>query len=171
MSTNTTTHVKADASTDEFPLAEYAISPKTVKRAQWENLQVAACQGTNHRNVCNYSHGGEEKADHTHTVTIENGMPVECTCGAFTYNNGLCKHCLACANAPAAIETAESTPNRPKRTTPRLRQRSQTVARPLIPSETSSAPATATTAMTRDGRRRATRALAVSTISLGCLLR
>jgi hypothetical protein len=26
---------------------------------------------------------------------------------AFTYNDGLCKHCLACANAPAAIEIAE----------------------------------------------------------------
>jgi hypothetical protein len=108
MTTNATTQVKADALTDEFPLAEYAISAKTIKRARWENLQVAACQGTNHLNVCNYSHGVEEKADHTHTVTIENGMPVECTCAAFTYNQGLCKHCLAVAADPEAMDTAEA---------------------------------------------------------------
>jgi hypothetical protein len=41
MTTNTTTQVKADASTDDFPLADYAISAKTIKRARWENLQVA----------------------------------------------------------------------------------------------------------------------------------
>jgi hypothetical protein len=108
MTTNATTQVKADASTDDFPLAEYAISPNTVKRARWENLQVAPCPGTNHCNVCNYSHGVAEKADHTHTVTVENGMPVECACAAFTYNDGLCKHCLAVAADPEAMKKAEA---------------------------------------------------------------
>jgi hypothetical protein len=108
MTTNATTQVKTDASTDEFPLAEYAISAKTIKRARWENLQVAACPGTNHCNVCNYSHPIAEKAAHTHTVTIENGMPQSCTCAAFTYNDGLCKHCLAVADDHEAMDTAEA---------------------------------------------------------------
>jgi hypothetical protein len=110
MSSNTTTQVKADASTDNFPLADYAMSETTVKRARWENLQVAPCEDTNHLNVCNYSHPIAEKADHTHTVTVDNGMPVECTCAAFTYNEGLCKHCLAVAADPAAMDTAEAEP-------------------------------------------------------------
>jgi hypothetical protein len=108
MTTNATTQVKDDASTDDYPLSDYAISAKTVKRARWENLQVAACEGTNHCNVCNYSHPIAEKAAHTHTVTIENGMPVECACAAFTYNDGLCKHCLAVAADPEAMKKAEA---------------------------------------------------------------
>jgi hypothetical protein len=101
MTDSDATEVKPDA-----PLADYAISPTTVKRAQWENLQVAACQNTNHCNVCNYSHPIAEKADHTHTVTLDHGMPIECTCKAFEYNEGLCKHCLAVAADADAIETA-----------------------------------------------------------------
>jgi uncharacterized Zn ribbon protein len=108
MTTNATTQVKADASTDDYPLADYAISETTVKRARWENLQIAPCPGANRLNVCNYSHGVAAKADHTHTVTVDNGMPVTCTCAAFTYNDGLCKHCLACANDHEAMDTAEA---------------------------------------------------------------
>jgi hypothetical protein len=108
MTTNATTQVKADASTDDYPLADYAISETTVKRARWENLQIAPCPGANRLNVCNYSHGVAAKADHTHTVTTENGMPVECTCAAFTYNDGLCKHCLAVADDPEAMKKAEA---------------------------------------------------------------
>jgi hypothetical protein len=106
MTTNESQRVKADASIDDYPLAEYAISPTTVKRARWENLQVAACQNTNHCNVCNYSHPIAEKADHTHTVTLDHGMPIACTCKAFEYNEGLCKHCLAVAADADAIDTA-----------------------------------------------------------------
>jgi hypothetical protein len=101
MSSNNTTEVKADA-----PLADYAISETTVKRARWENLQVAPCENTNHCNVCNYSHPIAEKADHTHTVTLDHGMPIGCTCKAFQYNEGLCKHCLAVAADADAIDTA-----------------------------------------------------------------
>lgn len=112
MTDSTATQVKADASLADqyaaFPLADYAISETTVKRAYWENLQVAPCPDANHLNVCNYSHPIEEKQDHTHTVTIENGMPVACTCAAFEYNEGLCKHCLACAADADAIEIADT---------------------------------------------------------------
>jgi hypothetical protein len=110
MTKEDTTQVKDEVSTDEqsstVPLAEYAISETTVKRARWENLQVAPCENTNHCNVCNYSHPIAEKADHTHTVTLDHGMPIACTCKAFQYNEGLCKHCLAVAADADAIDTA-----------------------------------------------------------------
>jgi hypothetical protein len=48
-----------------------AADEKTLRRARWEYLRLAACPGTGCVNVCNLSYGVREKADHTYTVTVE----------------------------------------------------------------------------------------------------
>ena len=65
-----------------------AADEKTLKRARWEHLRLAACPGARHVNVCNLSYGVHEKADHTYTVTVERGQPTDCTCPAATYQSG-----------------------------------------------------------------------------------
>jgi hypothetical protein len=99
-------HIK-DVTTTDHPLAEYAADEKTVKRARWEHLRLAACPGANRVNVCNLSYGVQAKADHTHTVAVRHGMPTECTCKSFEYRSGFCKHMLAVADKPYAIDAAE----------------------------------------------------------------
>lgn len=107
MTRSNTSGQKAEESTGQ-PLAAYASDERAVKRAQWENMRLAACPGAGKVNVCNVSYGVAAKPEHTYTVTIENGMPVACTCPAFEHREGLCKHCLAVAADEEVL--AEATP-------------------------------------------------------------
>ena len=83
-----------------------AADEKTLKRARWEHLRLAACSGTGRVNVCNLSYGVHEKADHTYTVTVERGQPTDCTCPAAKYQSGPCKHVVAVAADRAVLDEA-----------------------------------------------------------------
>lgn len=85
-----------------------AASEKTLKRARWENLQMGACAGAKRVNVANYSYGEPalRTTEHTYTVTIEAGQPIDCTCPAAEYQPGPCKHAVAVADAPDVIDEA-----------------------------------------------------------------
>lgn len=79
------------------------------KRARWEHLRLAPCIGAGKVNVCNYSYGVQAKNDHTHTVSVESGIPFDCTCPDWQYNNPEdgCKHMIAVSNAPDIMAEAQ----------------------------------------------------------------
>ena len=82
---------------------------KTLKRARWEHLRLAACPGAHHVNVTNYSYGVEaaKGGEHTYTVAIgPDGLPTECTCPADEYQPGPCKHAVACAADREVLDEA-----------------------------------------------------------------
>lgn len=81
-----------------------AASEKTLKRSQWEDLRLAACEGAKRVNVANHSYGDE--SEHTYAVSVEAGEPIDCTCPAAEYQSGPCKHALAVADAPDVIAEA-----------------------------------------------------------------
>lgn len=69
----------------------------TEKRAKWESFAfVIPTAGK--VNVANHSYGDEEAREHTYTVTVDAGGPIDCTCPAFEYHcqpGEACKHMLA----------------------------------------------------------------------------
>ena len=68
-----------------------AVDEKTLKRARWEHLRLAACPGARHVNVTNYASGVEaaRSGEHTYTVSVgRDGLPTECTCPAAKYQPG-----------------------------------------------------------------------------------
>ena len=82
---------------------------KTLKRARWEHLRLAACPGARHVNVTNYSYGVEaaRSGEHTYTVAIgPDGLPTECTAPADEYQPGPCKHAVACAGDREVLDEA-----------------------------------------------------------------
>ena len=86
-----------------------AADEKTLKRARWEHLRLAACPGARHVNVTNYSYGVQaaRSGEHTYTVAIgPDGLPTECTCPADEYQPGPCKHAVACAGDREVLDEA-----------------------------------------------------------------
>lgn len=86
-----------------------APTEKTLKRARWEHLRLAACPGARRVNVANYSYGvaAVRTGEHTYTVTLApDGQPTDCTCPAAEYQPGPCKHAVAVADAPDVIADA-----------------------------------------------------------------
>jgi hypothetical protein len=83
-----------------------AADEQTLKRARWEHLRLAAVPGAGRVNVCNVSYGVDAKLDHTYTVTVDRGEPIDCTCPAAEYQPGPCKHVVAVGDAPAVIAAA-----------------------------------------------------------------
>jgi hypothetical protein len=80
-----------------------AATAKTLKRARWEHLRLAACPGAHRVNVANYSYGAAaaRSGEHTYTVTVgEDGQPTDCRCPAAEYQPGPCKHAVKVADAP-----------------------------------------------------------------------
>jgi hypothetical protein len=71
------------------------------KRAQWEAFEFALL-GDGDVEVTNGSH--EDADDHTYTVHVEGGIPSDCTCPAFEYQPGACKHMVATAIREPVIE-------------------------------------------------------------------
>lgn len=94
------------------PFGGHVVDERIAKRAEWEDLRLAACPGANRVNVANYSHGEEQVYEHTYTVTLRNGRPVSCTGPAFQHQSGddPCKHMLAVADAPDVIAEAMPEP-------------------------------------------------------------
>nr|WP_277410058.1 SWIM zinc finger family protein [Natrinema longum] len=73
------------------------------KRAQWEAFSFALL-GDGDVEVVNGSH--EDADDHTYTVHVEGGIPSDCTCPAFEYQSGPCKHMIAVAIREPVLEAA-----------------------------------------------------------------
>lgn len=75
----------------------------TTKRARWEAFAFVIATTAEHEAnvaVANQSYGDEAAREHTYTVTVDAGGPIECTCPAFTYHcqpGEACKHMLAVA--------------------------------------------------------------------------
>ena len=64
------------------------------KRAQWEGFEFRIL-GEQEIEVVNASH--EDPEAHTHTVHVEGDLPSDCTCKAWEYREGACKHVVAVA--------------------------------------------------------------------------
>lgn len=73
------------------------------KRAQWEAFEFALLDDGDVE-VANGSH--EDADDHTYTVHIEGGIPSDCTCPAWEYQPGACKHMVAVAIREPVLEAA-----------------------------------------------------------------
>jgi hypothetical protein len=75
----------------------------TEKRAQWEAFSFTLL-GDGDVEVTNGSH--EDADDHTYTVHVEGGIPSDCTCPAWEYQPGACKHMVAVAIREPVLEAA-----------------------------------------------------------------
>ena len=113
MSKNETSGQESDGRTDRQPAHRNelaaAADEKTLKRARWEHLRLAACPGARHVNITNYSHGVQaaRSGEHTYTVSIaQDGLPTGCTCPADKYQPGPCKHAVACAADREVLDEA-----------------------------------------------------------------
>lgn len=84
-------------------LAEKA-TEKVAKRAQYEAFDYTV-PGTGTVRVTNASYG-DDAADHTYDVTIQNGEAASCTCPADEYQEGPCKHRVAVSQTPAVLVAA-----------------------------------------------------------------
>jgi len=73
------------------------------KRAQWEAFEFTVLGGGDVE-VTNGSH--ENADDHTYTVHVESGIPSDCTCPAWEYQPGACKHMVAVAIREPVLEAA-----------------------------------------------------------------
>ena len=73
------------------------------KRAQWEAFEFTVL-GDGDVEVTNGSH--ENPDDHTYTVHVEGGVPGDCTCPAFEYQPGACKHMVAVAIREPVLDAA-----------------------------------------------------------------
>ena len=112
MNTNETSGQESGGRTDSQPAHRnelaVAADEKTLKRARWEHLRLAACSGARHVNVTNYFYGVEavQGGEHTYTVTVERGQPTDCTCPAAEYQSGPCKHAVAVADDREVLDEA-----------------------------------------------------------------
>lgn len=80
----------------------------TEKRAKWESFAfVLPTAGK--VNVANHSYGDDEAKEHTYTVTVDEGGPIECTCPAFEYHcapGEACKHMVAVTETEPVLAAA-----------------------------------------------------------------
>ncbi|CDK38906.1 SWIM zinc finger family protein [Halorubrum sp. AJ67] len=73
------------------------------KRAAWEAFEFVL-RGDGDVGVTNGSH--EDADEHTYTVHVESGIPSDCTCPAWEYQSGVCKHMVAVAIREPVLEAA-----------------------------------------------------------------
>lgn len=78
----------------------------TEKRANWEAFEYRVPVYGRVR-VENVS-WGHESGDHVSVVSVEGGIPFDCSCSDWKFNNPPqgCKHMLAVSNQPAVLEAA-----------------------------------------------------------------
>jgi len=79
----------------------------TEKRAQWEGFEFTLL-GDGDVEVVNGSH--DEPEEHTYTVHVEGGIPSDCTCPAFEYQDGACKHMVSIAIREPLLEAVSTEP-------------------------------------------------------------
>ena len=73
------------------------------KRAQWEAFEFSLL-GEGDVEVVNGSH--EDADEHTYTVHVEGGIPSDCSCPAWEFQPGACKHMVAVAIREPVLEAA-----------------------------------------------------------------
>jgi hypothetical protein len=78
---------------------------RTEKRASWEGFEFTVLEG-GEIEVVNGSH--DQPEEHTYTVHVEGGIPSDCTCPAFEYQEGACKHMVAVAIREPVFEAVTS---------------------------------------------------------------
>ena len=88
------------------PLDVLEYSERVAKRAQWEAFEYTLL-GDGDVEVVNSSH--EEPEEHTYTVHVEGGIPAHCTCPAWEYQEGACKHMVSVAIREPVREAAGET--------------------------------------------------------------
>ena len=77
------------------------------KRASWEGFEFTLLEGGDVE-VVNGSH--DEPEEHTYSVHVESGIPAHCSCPAWEYQEGACKHMVAVAIREPVLEAASETP-------------------------------------------------------------
>lgn len=77
------------------------------KRASWEGFEFTLL-GEDDVEVVNCSHDKPE--EHTYTVHVEGEIPSDCTCPAFEYQDGACKHMVAVAIREPILEAVTTEP-------------------------------------------------------------
>lgn len=83
------------------PLAQLEFSKRVAKRAQYEAFDISLC-GSDIL-VRNESHANP--ANHEYTVTVDEGVPVSCSCPADSRFDGACKHRVAVAIRRPLLDT------------------------------------------------------------------
>ena len=87
-------------------LDDLQFDASTQKRAAYEAFTFALDAPRLVR-VTNDSYG-EDAAEHSYRVNVEDGVPVACECPADTYHEGACKHRVAVAiRAPVLDATTD----------------------------------------------------------------
>lgn len=81
---------------------------RTRKRAQYEGFTFDVTDD-GEVVVTNESHA--DGSDHTYTVHVESGVPTDCTCPAFKYDEGPCKHQTAVAINDAVLKAVQARQN------------------------------------------------------------
>jgi len=77
------------------------------KRASWEGFEFTILEGGKVE-VVNKSYDASE--GHTYTVHVEGGIPFSCTCPAFEYQDGPCKHMVSVAIREPVLEAVSAEP-------------------------------------------------------------
>jgi predicted RNA-binding Zn-ribbon protein involved in translation (DUF1610 family) len=86
-------------------------STKAELRAKWEGFEFRVPAEGRVR-VENVSYG-DESDEHVYVVSVEGGIPFDCTCPTWEYHNpeGGCKHMNAVEHRPAVTRAASTTTN------------------------------------------------------------
>jgi len=79
----------------------------TEKRATWEAFEFTVLESGAVK-VVNASHDNPD--DHQYTVHTGGRIPTDCTCPAFEYQKGPCKHMVAVAIREPVLEAATAKP-------------------------------------------------------------
>ena len=80
-------------------------TPTIEKRASWEGFEFTILEGGKVE-VVNKSYDAPE--GHTYTVHVEGGIPFSCSCPAFEYQDGSCKHMVAVAIREPVLEAVNA---------------------------------------------------------------
>jgi len=89
------------------PLEVLEYCEQIAKRAQWEAFEFTVF-GEGNVEVVNGSHDNPE--DHAYTVQVEGWIPSDCTCPAWEYQEGACKHMLAVEIRETVLEAVSAKP-------------------------------------------------------------
>ena len=77
------------------------------KRASWEAFEFTILEGGDVE-VVNGSH--DEPDEHTYTVHVEGDIPSDCTCPAWEFQRGACKHMVSVAIRESVLEAVSAEP-------------------------------------------------------------
>ena len=80
----------------------------TEKRASWEGFEFTILEDGKVE-VVNSSH--KNPAEHTYTVHVQGRIPTDCTCPAFEYQEGACKHMVAVAIREPVLDAVTVKPS------------------------------------------------------------